>query len=79
MPAINPEVNATEPPGHSHRVAVDHEFLTKREAAELLRVSERIIMQYVRRGALAAYCAKTGSRLRFKRTDVLHVLESIPR
>jgi excisionase family DNA binding protein len=79
MPAINPEVNATEPPGHSRRVVVDHEFLTKRETAELLRVSERTIMQYVRRGALAAYCAKTGSRLRFRRADVLNMLESVAR
>ena len=61
------------------KVPAEHEFLTKRETAELLRVYERIVMEYVRRGALRAYCAKTGSRLRFKRVDVLNVLESVGR
>jgi excisionase family DNA binding protein len=61
------------------KVPTEHEFLTKRETAELLRVSERTVMEYVRRGALRAYNAKTGSRLRFKRVNALNVLESVGR
>jgi excisionase family DNA binding protein len=66
-------------PKPARTVPADHEFLTKRETAELLRVSERTVMQYVGRGALRAYRAKTGVRLRFRRTDVLNVLESVAR
>jgi excisionase family DNA binding protein len=52
-------------------------ILTVREAAELLRVTERCIAQWKADGRLPAM--KLGGYIRFKREDVLALLQPVER
>jgi hypothetical protein len=59
-------------------VGAEREFLTAREVQYMLQISPRTLVNYDRRGILPGYRIKTSRLLRYKREDVLKLIEETP-
>jgi len=53
------------------------EFITRKEAAEILKVSVTTVINYEKRGIIIAY--RIGNRIRYKREDILNAPVAIER
>lgn len=58
--------------------AVPHRWLSQREAAEYLGVTDRSIREYIARGVLPARRIKSGRNIRIDVADLDKLLEPIP-
>ena len=53
------------------------EFITRKEAAEILKVSVTTVINYEKRGIIQAY--RIGNQIRYKREDILNAPVAIER
>ncbi len=53
------------------------EFITRKEAAEILKVSVTTVINYEKRGIIQAY--RIGSQIRYKQKDILNAPAAIER
>jgi len=53
------------------------EFITRKEAAEILKVSVTTVINYEKRGIIIAY--RIGNRIRYKQKDILNAPVAIER